>query len=727
MSVSTPLRETADFRLAALLSVALLTFSYTSVLYHVTDVVGGRTLMIVLIVGALAFAVAVGRVLRVRTAVFLTALLLGGGLVTYFLSVPASQRALISPGRVGEDTLALLTGLSILRLAEANVWALSVTPGPVFLSWYFAVRDRFGWSVVVGGVALGLVVLTGDAGTVTTLAGVVGAVGAVGFGAFDRYGGSAVQFDTLVVLLATMIVVSASLSLVPGGAADPALPSRSSTTVEANLVEAEDRIDVLGSIRLSPEVRFTVRSAEGEYWQTATFNRYTGSGWVRAGETTAYEDNLRYPPGASRSLEQTVTAKTTLGAMPAAWRPVDVDGPAAAETLVTPQGGLRPRTAVETNASYTVTSRIPEYTPERLRRAGTDYPDYVEAQYLQLPESTPDRVRQLTDEVTANESTPYGKATAIEAYLEATKEYSLTVERPSGDIADSFLFEMDAGYCTYYATTMVAMLRSEGVPARFITGYTSGERTSDEWVVRGLDSHAWVQVYFPDVGWVRFDPTPADSRETAERTRLAEARQNANADVDTSATEPDAGTATPTPTPMPTPSDSETQNVTPSQSNVDAVEERVEASATPVSPVDTGSGGLPELPSRRVLALWGVALVGVSAGARRTGLSRRLHRAVWLRYQPRSGDPDADAVRAFRRLEHLLERQYRAREASETPRAYVRSVARTADSERMQAVLGAYERARYGSGLTRADADAAVRTVDELVRESTYPGRLRSS
>ncbi|MFB6122637.1 MAG: DUF3488 and DUF4129 domain-containing transglutaminase family protein [Haloferacaceae archaeon] len=724
---SARVREATAFRPAALLSVALLTFSYTSVLYHVTDVVGGRSLMVGLVVGSLAVAVVVGRVLRVRTAVFLTALLLGGGLVVYFLSVPQSQRALISPGRVVADTLALLTGLSILRLTQANVWALAVTPGPVFLSWYFAVRDRYGWSVAVGGVALGLVVLTGDAGAVTTLAGVVGAVGAVGFGTVDRYGGSAVQFDTLVVLLAAMVVVTASLSLVPGGAAEPVLPSRSATTVEANLVEADDSIDVLGSIRLSPEVRFTVESPEGEYWQTATFNRYTGSGWVRAGETTPYEDDLRYPPGPSRPLEQTVTAKTTLGAMPAAWRPTDVDGPAADETLVTPQGGLRPETAIETNASYTVTSQLPEYTTAQLRRAGTDYPDHVEAQYLQLPESTSDRVRRLSSEVTANESTPYGKATAVEAYLEANKEYSLTVERPRGDVADSFLFEMDAGYCTYYATTMVVMLRAEGVPARFVTGYTAGERAGGEWVVRGLDSHAWVQVYFPDVGWVRFDPTPAGPRETAERTRLAEARQNADPGVDTTATDPSAGASTPTP--MPTPSDSETRNVTPAQSNVDAAEGGVEVSTTPAAPLDAGDGGggLPDLPSQRVLALWGVALVGISAGARRTGLNRRLHRAVWLRYQRRGDDPNADAVRAFRRLESLLERRYRPREASETPRAYVRSVARTDDSERMRDVLRAYERARYGRGLTRDEADAAVRTVNELVRESTYPGRLRGS
>jgi hypothetical protein len=93
---------------------------------------------------------------------------------------------------------------------------------------------------------------------------------------------------------------------------------------------------------------------------------------------------------------------------------------------------------------------------------------------------------------------------------------------------------MERGYCTYFATTMVAMLRSQGVPARFAVGYTPGEQVGeDRWLARGLDSHAWVEVYFSDVGWVRFDPTPAEPRREAERRQLNDGDGDASPDRST--------------------------------------------------------------------------------------------------------------------------------------------------------------------------------------------------
>ncbi|MFB6107919.1 MAG: transglutaminase domain-containing protein [Haloplanus sp.] len=719
-----PLAAAVDFRRATLVAVGVLTLSYASVLYHVTDVVGGRTLMLAVLAGAVGLALTVGRVLRPRTAAFLTLLFVAGGFAAYFLSVPESQRALLSTGRVASDTVALLTGLSVLRLTQADVWALAVAPAPVFLSGYLAVRRWYASSVVVGGVTLGLFVLTGDAGTVQTLVGVVAGAAAVGLGTLDRHGGSAVQLDTLAVVLVAMTLLAATLSVVPGaGAAEPLLPSdRPTPTAESTLVDASDHVTVQGTIRLSPKVRFTVQSGREEYWQTAAYDRYTGSGWVRSGQTDDYAGRLDDPPGADRRLDQTVTAETSLGSVPAAWKPVTVDGRLARTASVTPQGGIRPGTTVSAGESYTVTSRVPRYTTAQLRRAGTDYPEDVEAQYTRLPESTPDRVRQRADEVTADAETPYDEAVAIESYLEANKRYSLTVDRPEGNVADAFLFEMDAGYCTYYATTMVAMLRAEGVPARFVTGYTPGQRVAeDEWVVRGLDSHAWVQVYFPDVGWVRFDPTPAAPRQSAERARLADARQSDEPGVDTENSGGPAWTPTPTGASTPSPSDAAdpaaTSTVT---ANPDVGSEPEPDLGTTPAPTES-PGTLPDLPTRETLALWAVALVGLVAGARRTGATDRAVRAVWLRRQRTTDDPDADAARAFARLSYLLERRTRPRRPGETPRAYVAAVA--AD-DRARRVVAAYERAHYGDGLDRATADDAVAIVDELVAESTLPGRL---
>jgi len=715
-----PVALTPDFRLGALGAVLLLTASYGGILYHVTDVVGGSRLMLAVLVGSASLAVAVGRVLRVRTALFLSLLALGGGIAVYFLSVPATQRALISPARLAADAVALLTGLSVLRLTQANVWALSVAPAPVFLSWYLAVRRRYVWSVVVGGAALSLFVLTGDAGTLTTLAGVVGAAGVVGFGTLDRHGGTAAQVDTLLVLLVAMVVVAATLSMAPTARSGPVLPDRTSPTGVASFVDSGDSVRVVGTIRLSPQVQFTVESPADAYWTTGTYDRYTGSGWVRSGDTDPYTDQLRGPPGGGRELRQTVTAETELGAMPAAWRPTDVDGVRSNRVRVTTQGSIRPATTIDPDESYTVTSRVVDAPPAELRTAGTDYPDDVAERYTQLPASTPDRVAERAANVTAeaDAETPYETAVAVEAYLESTKRYSLTVERPEGDVADAFLFEMDAGYCTYYATTMVTMLRAEGVPARFVTGYTAGERVDDEFVVRGLDSHAWVQVYVPDHGWVRFDPTPAAPRQSAERARLTDARQRGETGVDTE----DTGASTPTPTPTGGVGDGADTDpdATPTSTANASVGTGDPVAVGDTGPVTPTADDGPELPSTEALAFWGVVLVGVGAAIRRTGAGRRAVRAVWLRRRGPRRDPDADAVRAFERLAYLLERQERPRRPGETPRAYLRSVT---DDDRARRVLSAYERARYGDGVDRATADAAADAVDELVRERTLPTR----
>ncbi|KPN31799.1 transglutaminase-like superfamily protein [Halolamina pelagica] len=326
----------------------------------------------------------------------------------------------------------------------------------------------------------------------------------------------------------------------------------SAPTLEGNVVDNADSVGIVGSIRLSPEVRFTVEAERSSYWRVGAYDRFTGGSWVRTGDTRRYDGELASPPGVTTTVEQTITAETTLNSMPAMWKPVSVGGNVQQATQVTAEGGLRAAAPIAEGESYTVVSERPAYTTRALRNAGTDYPDAIRNRYLGLPDSTPDRVGERAAAVAdrANASTPYATAVAIEEYLESDKEYSLNVERPRGNVADAFLFEMNAGYCTYYATTMAVMLRTQGIPARMATGYTTGERvTEDEWVVRGLNAHAWVEVYFPEVGWVAFDPTPSSPREETGEQRLSQAREAGEAGVDTNQSGPGEWTPTPTATP----------------------------------------------------------------------------------------------------------------------------------------------------------------------------------
>ena len=713
-------------RAIAVVGLGALTWAYVSVLWRVTDVVGGSLRFAVAVAVALTLAAVVGRFVGVQIAVGVTAVLGAAGFAGYFLTLPASQLQLLTPSRIVNDTIALLTGLSILRLVGAGTWATAIVPGPVFLSWYLAVRRRYSLAAAAGGTALTLVVLTGDADAATALVGVVGATLAAAASTADRHGTGLQQVDVLTVVVATMIVAAATLSVVPGAATSPVLPDRDSPTVEASLVEADDSVDIVGSIRLSPSVRFTVESEKASYWQTASYDRYTGDGWVRTGDAGAYRGELPGPPGDTETLRQRVTAEDAISVLPAAWKPVEVTGDVASGATVTPQGNLRPERSIQPGEAYEVRSRVPNASAADLRRAGTDYPDRVTDTYLQLPGSTTDRVRDLSAEVAADAETPYDKAVAIERYLESEKEYSLSVPAPTGDVADTFLFEREAGYCTYYATTMVVMLRSQGVPARFATGYTPGEAIGDdERVVRGLDSHAWVEVYFPDTGWVRFDPTPSGPRETAETARLTEARQSGATDVDVAGTNGSA--ATPSVDGGAPGEIDVSEGVTPVGVNVTSdgdtngtgTEAARQSGGAGAVDTDSGDSPLPSLPSTRTLLVGVAALVGVTAGAYRTGAVARTAGLLGAQFQRRR-DPDTDAVRAFQRLSVLLEHRYRPRRPGETPRAYVGSVARGKfGGDDVHQLVDLYERAQYGDGVDPTEADEAVATVDRLVRSST--------
>jgi transglutaminase-like putative cysteine protease len=261
--------------------------------------------------------------------------------------------------------------------------------------------------------------------------------------------------------------------------------------------------------------RPTVGAVKRPYWRSMSYDRYTGSGWERSGNATAYDGPLPGPAGDSGEVTLRLRTRSAVQTLPAPWKPVRVGGGVANGTRVY-GAGLQPSDEFRPGRAFTVTSRVPNWTVADLRAAGTDYPDAIEERYTQLPAETPARVRRLAGNVTAGAETPYETAVAVERWLETNKRYSLDARRPEGSFADTFLFEMEVGYCQYFATGMVAMLRAEGVPARYVSGYSPYERTDfGTYTIRGKYAHAWVEVYFPDEGWVTFDPTPAGARAAA--------------------------------------------------------------------------------------------------------------------------------------------------------------------------------------------------------------------
>jgi transglutaminase-like putative cysteine protease len=266
-------------------------------------------------------------------------------------------------------------------------------------------------------------------------------------------------------------------------------------------------------------------NAPRHYWRSTVYDEYMGAGWVTsAASPQNYRANTPLVPGlldGYRLLQLDVQLQQPEGKL--FWSGVlySADVPFRADWRVRPQSNLfADQTALlqadifaaATSAdSYQADAYIPLVTVEELRAASTEYPEAIRARYLQLPRGLPERIRQLADEVTGGMDHPYDKAKAIESYLRTNYPYDLEVPAPppDQDVADYFLFDLKRGYCDYYATAMVVLARSSGLPARFVSGYSSGsyDAPNAQYIVRELNAHSWAEIYFPEIGWIEFEPT----------------------------------------------------------------------------------------------------------------------------------------------------------------------------------------------------------------------------
>src|SRR5206468_6189028 len=179
--------------------------------------------------------------------------------------------------------------------------------------------------------------------------------------------------------------------------------------------------------RPGPEIVAEIKAARGRYWRAITYGDYTGRGWQATTGTTRQqvEPNEPHPSAyaARVDLEQRVRVRAPRGdTLLAAAQPRQIGLPAMAEYSATPGGdplaldlasSLRAGRARVPGAEYTVTSAISIAEPAALRSAGTSYPPWIAARYLQPP-AVPERVRQLAARLAPASLTPYERARAIE-------------------------------------------------------------------------------------------------------------------------------------------------------------------------------------------------------------------------------------------------------------------------------------------------------------------------
>lgn len=368
----------------------------------------------------------------------------------------------------------------------------------------------------------------------------------------DR-GGDAVNRDwtrTVLVIcgvLAAILVGLLIASLGSGGLAgspiESALPGEEAAEIEFNgddslggggsgglgALNPGERTGVGGEIGLDNEtfgsedttVHFTVESSQPAYWRTGAFDTYTGSGWERTDERESVEEELTPDGMTGEQASYEVTLERPATALPTVWQPSEIHG--VEDIAVTDEGAIVSDEQLQAGTTFSGISHKPPDDIDLLRSAGESYPPEITARYTQLPADTPDRVASFTDELTEDTENSYEAARVIEQWLRTEKNYSLEASEQSDHIADTFIFEMDAGYCEYFATAMTTMLRTQDIPARYTVGYTTGTLVGENtYEVRGMNAHAWVEVYFEGVGWVKFEPTPGDDRLDAEQQALEE-------------------------------------------------------------------------------------------------------------------------------------------------------------------------------------------------------------
>ena len=272
------------------------------------------------------------------------------------------------------------------------------------------------------------------------------------------------------------------------------------------------------------------------YWRATTYDRFEGTGWASSADVTvdipSGQDVLA---GTSEQTPAEGQATLTYRVTPVEYRGTTVVSPIApltveADTRLTLlgiEGSFASLDTMDRGRPYLATAAVPALgddapqglTRNRLRAAGTQYPVEIAIRYLALPDGSVgpealallDEVRASVEAARGDAATPYDLAWALEQQL-----------RSPGFVYDTDVSDIDCGsmstvecfatfrrgYCQYYASTMVVLLREAGIPARLVQGFLPGQRTADGTeTIRWSDSHAWVEAYFPGYGWVAFDPT----------------------------------------------------------------------------------------------------------------------------------------------------------------------------------------------------------------------------
>ena len=248
-------------------------------------------------------------------------------------------------------------------------------------------------------------------------------------------------------------------------------------------------------------------------WRTAIYTSYNGRGWdeaIRDPNIQELRSPGKVPPGRKALIQEFVLRENFGTRLFAANEPVQPLSDGISIQKMYPDGS---GVLFGNLRRYQIISWVPDVNEDNLRNDQGSVPLEINNVYLQLPESLPERVRTLAARLAKEQPTAYDVTVAVQNYLRESVPYDLNTPLPATgqDVVDYFLFEAPSGFCSYYASAMVVILRTQNIPARIVTGFASGDYQEEEgyFYVPIKAVHAWVEVYFPSYGWIPFEPTPS--------------------------------------------------------------------------------------------------------------------------------------------------------------------------------------------------------------------------
>lgn len=320
------------------------------------------------------------------------------------------------------------------------------------------------------------------------------------------------------------------------------------------------------------DVVFTAVQSENNYWKVENKSDYTGKGWnedpnapltpVKNVPYTLqdYQKTAIVPQIAQLSLKNQAYIPYPYGNIQLTTIPELNEMP----LYFLKQSNRFILTGAKKNTTVTMAVNKISTSPDNLKAIQLSADDKKRLEnFLQLPSSLPERVKNLANELTDGLASPIEKVKAIEDHLKTLGNYRYSKidaqHTPENrDYVDYFLFDTKVGYCDNFSTAMVILLRAAGLPARWAKGFTGGYQTGTKddkkvYTILNSNAHSWPEVYFSGFGWLPFEPTPAflnpataeqEVRETTSTSLTSDAAEQSREAVDAQSSSSETVTTT---------------------------------------------------------------------------------------------------------------------------------------------------------------------------------------